>query len=53
MMSPEAERRSVADKERTQEELTKTMREQFRNLAGDIMGEQSKNLGIHTIEGSY
>ena len=38
----EAERRSVADKVRTQEELTKTMREQFRNLAGDIMGEQSR-----------
>ena len=38
----EAERRSIADKVRSQEELTKTMREQFRNLAGDIMGEQSR-----------
>ena len=38
----EAERRSFTDKLRSQEELEKTLREQFRTLAGDVLGEQSR-----------
>ena len=38
----EAERRSIADKLRSQEELEKSLREQFRTLAGDVLGEQSR-----------
>ncbi|MBQ2018336.1 MAG: DNA recombination protein RmuC, partial [Alistipes sp.] len=38
----EAERRSVADKVRSQEELQQSLKEQFRTLAGDVLGEQSR-----------
>lgn len=38
----EAERRSRAEREEQQQELERMMREQFRALAGDIMGEQSR-----------
>lgn len=38
----EAERRSVADKVRSQEQMEKALREQFRALAGDVLGEQSR-----------
>ena len=38
----EAERRSIADKVRSQEELQQALREQFRTLAGDVLGEQSR-----------
>lgn len=38
----EAERRSIEDKVRSQEELQQTLREQFRTLAGDVLGEQSR-----------
>lgn len=38
----EAERRSIADKVRSQEELQQSLKEQFRTLAGDILGEQSR-----------
>ena len=38
----EAERRSVADKVRSQEELQQSLKEQFRTLAGDVFGEQSR-----------
>ena len=37
-----AERRSIEDKVRSQEELEQTLREQFRTLAGDVLGEQSR-----------
>ena len=38
----EAERRSIDDKVRSQQEMEKSLREQFRNLAGDVLGEQSR-----------
>ncbi len=38
----EAERRSIADKVRSQEELQQALKEQFRTLAGDVLGEQSR-----------
>ena len=38
----EAERRSTADKIRSQEELQQSLKEQFRTLAGDVLGEQSR-----------
>ncbi len=38
----ESERRSMAEKVRSQEELQQAMREQFRALAGDVLGEQSR-----------
>lgn len=38
----EAERRSIADKVRSQEEMQQALREQFRTLAGDVLGEQSR-----------
>lgn len=38
----EAERRSIADKVRSQEELQQSLKEQFRTLAGDVFGEQSR-----------
>ena len=38
----EAERRSRAEREEQQQEVERMMREQFRALAGDIMGEQSR-----------
>ena len=38
----EAERRSIADKVRSQEELQQSLKEQFRTLAGDVLGEQSR-----------
>ncbi len=38
----EAERRSVADKVRSQEQMEQALREQFRALAGDVLGEQSR-----------
>lgn len=38
----DAERRSIADKVRSQEELEQTLREHFRTLAGDVLGEQSR-----------
>lgn len=38
----EAERRSIADKVRSQEELQQSFKEQFRTLAGDVLGEQSR-----------
>lgn len=38
----EAERRSVEDKVRSQEEMQQALREQFRTLAGDVLGEQSR-----------
>ena len=38
----EAERRSLADKVRSQEELQQSLKEQFRTLAGDVLGEQSR-----------
>ena len=38
----EAERRSFTDKLHSQEELKKALREQFRTLAGDVLGEQSR-----------
>lgn len=37
-----AERRSIEDKVRSQEELEQALREQFRTLAGDVLGEQSR-----------
>ena len=38
----EAERRTSAEKVRQQEEFEKTLREQFKALAGDVLGEQSR-----------
>ena len=38
----EAGRRSIADKVRSQEELQQSLKEQFRTLAGDVLGEQSR-----------
>lgn len=38
----DAERRSTAEKARSQEEFEKTLREQFRNLATDVLSEQSR-----------
>ena len=38
----EAERRSIADKVHSQEELQQSLKEQFRTLAGDVLGEQSR-----------
>ena len=38
----EAERRSISDKVRSQEELHNALKEQFRNLASDVLGEQSR-----------
>ena len=38
----EAERRSITDKVRSQEELQQALKEQFRTLAGDVLGEQSR-----------
>lgn len=37
-----AERRNTAEKLRSQEEMEKQLKEQFRILAGDILGEQSR-----------
>ncbi len=37
-----AERRAVADKVRSQQEMETALREQFRVLAGDVLGEQSR-----------
>lgn len=36
------ERRMMAEKVRSQEEVERTMREQFKALAGDVLGEQSR-----------
>lgn len=38
----DAERRSIEDRIRSQQEMEKSMREQFRNLAGDVLGEHSR-----------
>ena len=38
----EAERRARAEREEQQQDIERLMREQFRALAGDIMGEQSR-----------
>lgn len=38
----DAERRNAADKVRTQEQFEEQLREQFRTLAGDVLGEQSR-----------
>ena len=38
----EAERRSISDKVRSQQDMEKSLREEFRNLAGDVLGEQSR-----------
>ena len=38
----EAERRAVAEKAHQQEEFEKALREQFKALAGDVLGEQSR-----------
>lgn len=38
----DAERRTSADKVRQQEEFEKVLREQFKALAGDVLGEQSR-----------
>ena len=38
----EAERRSIADKVRSQEELQQSLKEPFRTQAGDVLGEQSR-----------
>ncbi len=46
----EAERRSVADKVRSQEEMEKALREQFRNLAGDVLAEQSRRFKENNAE---
>jgi DNA recombination protein RmuC len=37
-----AERRMMAEKVRSQDEVERTMREQFKALAGDVLGEQSR-----------
>ena len=46
----ESERNSVADKVRSQEEMEKTLREQFRNLAGDVLEEQSRRFKENNAE---
>ena len=46
----EAERRSVADKVRSQEQMEKALREQFRALAGDVLGEQSRRFKAENLE---
>lgn len=46
----DAERRSVADKVRTQQEMEKALREQFRNLAGDVLEEQSRRFKENNAE---
>ena len=38
----EAERRSIDDRVRSQQDMEKSLREEFRNLAGDVLGEQSR-----------
>lgn len=38
----DAERRLVAEKARSQQEVEQAMREQFKALAGDVLGEQSR-----------
>lgn len=38
----DAERRNAVDKVRTQEQFEEQLREQFRTLAGDVLGEQSR-----------
>lgn len=38
----ENERRNIADKIRSQEQFEQQLREQFRTLAGDVLGEQSR-----------
>lgn len=38
----DAERRSIEDKVRSQQDMQKSLREEFRNLAGDVLGEQSR-----------
>ena len=38
----EAERRSIGDKVLSQEQMQQSLREQFRILAGDVLGEQSR-----------
>lgn len=38
----ENERRNITDKIRSQEQLEQQLREQFRTLAGDVLGEQSR-----------
>ena len=38
----EAERRSTSDKVRSQEEMQSAIKEQFRNLASDVLSEQSR-----------
>ncbi|MDO5487843.1 MAG: DNA recombination protein RmuC, partial [Rikenellaceae bacterium] len=37
-----AERRSVEERERQQQDLERSVREQFKALAGDVLGEQSR-----------
>lgn len=46
----ESERNSVADKVRSQEEMEKALREQFRNLAGDVLEEQSRRFKENNTE---
>ena len=46
----ESERNSVADKVRSQEEVEKALREQFRNLAGDVLEEQSRRFKENNAE---
>lgn len=46
----EAERQSVADKVRSQEDMEKALREQFRNLAGDVLQEQSRRFKENNTE---
>lgn len=46
----EAERQSVADKVRSQEDMEKALREQFRNLAGDVLQEQSRRFKENNAE---
>lgn len=46
----EAERQSVADKVRSQEDMEKALREQFRNLADDVLQEQSRRFKENNTE---
>ena len=46
----EAERLSVADKVRSQEDMEKALREQFRNLADDVLQEQSRRFKENNTE---
>lgn len=46
----EAERQSVADKVRSQEDMEKALREQFRNLADDVLQEQSRRFKENNAE---